>query len=54
MSERLECVLQYLKAGRPIAQKHPMLGGVVELIDDAIIEAESRLKSTRCNDGRKH
>lgn len=52
MSERLERVLQHLKSARPIAEKSPTLGKVVELIDEAIIEAESRLKATRSNDGR--
>lgn len=53
MSERLERVLQHLKSARPIAEKSPTLGKVVELIDEAIIEAESKLKATRSNDGRK-
>lgn len=53
MSERPERVLQHLKAARPIAEKSPTLGKVVELIDEAISEAESRLKATRSNDGRK-
>ncbi len=44
MSERLELFLQCLRAARPIAQKHPTLGDVVELIDDAIIEAEASLR----------
>ncbi|GAA3069175.1 hypothetical protein GCM10010520_15980 [Rhizobium viscosum] len=53
MLERLERVLQHLKSARPIAEKNPTLGKVVELIDAAIIEAESRLKALRRDDGRK-
>jgi prophage DNA circulation protein len=54
MSERLELFLQCLRAARPIAQKHPTLGDLVELIDDAIIEAESKLKAIRGSEARKH
>ncbi|MBB3593193.1 hypothetical protein FHX08_003596 [Rhizobium sp. BK529] len=54
MSERLERVLRYLKSARPIAEKSPTLGRVVELIDEAIREAESRLKATRSKNGRNH
>lgn len=54
MSERLERFLQYLKAAIPLAQKHPTLGAVVELIDEAILDAESRRKAILSNDGRKH
>ena len=53
MSERLERVL-YLKSARPIAEKSPTLGKAVELIDEAILGTESRLKATGSNDGRKH
>lgn len=53
MSERLERVLQYLKSARPIAEKSPTLGKVVELIDEAIVEAESRLKALRNDEKSK-
>ncbi|MBB3660609.1 hypothetical protein FHX15_005880 [Rhizobium sp. BK650] len=53
MSERLERVLQHLRSARPIAEKNPRLGKVVELIDEAIVEAESRLEAARRSDQTK-
>ncbi len=53
MSERLELVLQYLKAAGPTAYKHPALGEAVELIDEAIRVAECRLKAMCSSDARQ-
>jgi hypothetical protein len=54
MSDRVELILQCLKSARPIAEKNPVLGRVVERIDEAILEAESLLRATRGSDQRKH
>jgi hypothetical protein len=54
MSERLELILQCLKSARSIAEKNPVLGRVVERIDEAILEAESLLRATLGSDQRKH
>jgi len=43
-----------MKSARPIAEKRPTLGKAVELIDEAILEAEKRLKASGSKDGRKH
>lgn len=53
MTERLERVLEHLKAARPIAEKNPTLTKVVELIDEAIQEAEIRLRAHRNGDAQR-
>lgn len=54
MSNRVDFILQCLKSARPIAETNPVLGRVVERIDEAILEAESLLRATRGNHQRKH
>jgi hypothetical protein len=45
MQERLELILQYLRSARPMAEKNPVHGRVVERIDEAIHQAENLLKA---------
>jgi len=54
MRERLELILQVLRSARPIAEKNPVHGRVVERIDEAIRQAENVLRAARCGDQRNH
>jgi hypothetical protein len=54
MQERLELILQYLRSARPIAEKNPVHGRVVERIDEAIRQAENLLRAARGGDQRNH
>lgn len=54
MQKRLELILKVLRSARPIAEKNPMHGRVVERIDKAIRPAENLLKAARGGDQPKH
>jgi hypothetical protein len=54
MQKRLELILKVLRSARPIAEKNPMHGRVVERIDEAIRQAENLLRAARGGDQPKH